>query len=332
MSRSENAEQTPQYPLQLGGEIWGMVTYFNPKGYRNKLENLRLFSAGVRRQGLKLLVIELALGGAPFVVEEQIAERVIQVRSNTVLWQKERLLNIGLGKLPDRCDKVAWLDGDVLFGNGAWVSETSRLLSTYVVVQPYDVAWSLPPGLRMAPSEFRADTFQMVRHGIAYLQAQARGQDSLSGHSGFAWAARRDLLSTHGFFDRFILGGGDLIMTWAMYDERFLWASGIRKWFSDIGTSAQAADAYAWKERFHSGVNGSVSCVNGPVFHLWHGASEKRQYFSRHLMLREAAFDPRTDIAYDECDCWKWNSDKPDLHKRVRDYFWNRQEDESTLG
>src|ERR1700753_3038699 len=99
------------------GDIWGVTAYFNPAAYSNKQVHLRIFSERVRRQGLKLLIIELAFGNALHVVDERLADRVIRVRSNSVLWQKERLLNIALKQLPPECDKVVWLDADILFQN-----------------------------------------------------------------------------------------------------------------------------------------------------------------------------------------------------------------------
>ena len=64
------------------------------------------------------MIVELALGDAPSVVDDAMADQVVRLRSSTVLWHKERLINLGLARLPDRCDKVAWLDGDLLFEEG----------------------------------------------------------------------------------------------------------------------------------------------------------------------------------------------------------------------
>ena len=94
----------------LQGEIWGITTYFNPAGYSNKRTHLRLFSERIRKQGLKLLIVELAFGTSAYVLEDGLGDLVIRLRSSTVLWQKERMLNIGLRNLPDACDKVVWLD------------------------------------------------------------------------------------------------------------------------------------------------------------------------------------------------------------------------------
>ena len=89
-----------------------ITCYFNPVGYRRRLENYRIF-----RQRLKapLVTVELSFGGG-FHLSSQDADILVQLRSPSILWQKERLLNVAL-KSPGRCNKVAWLDCDILFEN-----------------------------------------------------------------------------------------------------------------------------------------------------------------------------------------------------------------------
>ena len=86
----------PIQPAELPGEMWGITVSFNPAGYQNRYNHLEVFCERVRRQGLKLLVIELAFYDQPFLVRKEIADKVIRLRSTSVLWQKERLLNIAL--------------------------------------------------------------------------------------------------------------------------------------------------------------------------------------------------------------------------------------------
>ncbi len=57
-----------------------------------------------------------------------------------VLWQKERLLNIGVERAPAHCRKMVWADLDIDFLNEAWVRELSVALDAHDVVQPF--AWA----------------------------------------------------------------------------------------------------------------------------------------------------------------------------------------------
>jgi len=310
--------------MRLPGELWGITTYFNPAGYANKRRHLEKFARAVRQQGLKLMVIELTREGVPPTFYADLADSVAHVQSDSVMWQKERMLNIGLGRLPDECDKVAWLDGDVLFENPDWVRSTAELLEQYVAVQPFQTACWLPDGIEQIDSGARALSTHTMR-STGYDQTITPGNSLLEGHMGFAWAARRKALDAAGFYDRFITGGGDLVITAAMYG--YAETPEARQWLDGHCTPAQVADVAAWARTFYSEVNRSISYTPGNVFHLWHGSAEDRQYNERYLALKKADFNPAADLTLNAHRCWAWNSVKPELHESVAGYFKRRHEE-----
>jgi hypothetical protein len=91
--------------------------------------------------------------------------------------------------------------------------------------------------------------------------------------------------------------------------------------------SIRAAHYRRWAEPFFDSVRGRVSYIPGRLFHLWHGELRNRRYGQRHRARELLDFDPGADIAIDRGGCWRWNSDKPDLHEYVRTYFAQRRED-----
>jgi hypothetical protein len=313
------------------GELWGVVAYFNPTGCRWSLGNLEHFSRGARRQGLRLLVVELAFGDAPFEVSSGISDLVIRSRSETVLWQKERLLNVGLKNLPPSCDKVAWLDGDLIFENADWVDETSRLLESSVIVQPFDTACWLPHGADSLSFNLPVGIGEgHCLPGIASVLAEqadhrrALADYRLHGHTGFAWAGRRAFLDRHGLYDRCILGGGDVVMAHCFYgDEDFFRG---RNFYCRGLTKPELVAINTWGRAVHADVRGRIGYAPGRVLHLYHGDTSRRDYIERLAILREAGYDPSSDVALDDGGTWRWNSDKPDLHRRARDYFLKRNQ------
>jgi hypothetical protein len=52
-----------------------------------------------------------------------------------------------------------------------------------------------------------------------------------------------------------------------------------------------------------------------------------RASVQRHGILTRFEFDPSQDVVIDDSGCWRWNTDKPQMHARVREYFASRQED-----
>src|SRR5205814_5659479 len=106
--------------------------------------NFSAFIAPLVAGRLEWSVIECAFDGDPYVFAP--SSKVVHVRSGSVLWQKERLLNVLIQRLPDRCTKVAWVDADILFTNREWAAQTSALLDEYPLVQPYTDVVRLPRG------------------------------------------------------------------------------------------------------------------------------------------------------------------------------------------
>src|SRR5262249_31410323 len=152
------------------------------------------FDAG----GLPLLTVECAFCDDGF--ELPAAPDVLRVRGRDVMWQKERLLNAALPHLPPECVAVAWLDGDVLFQREDWALQTRSLLERVPLVQPFDQAIRLPRGVLVY------DGVGDVYDGFAATYARQpqrllRGDFAAHGHTGFAWAARRELVERHGLYD-----------------------------------------------------------------------------------------------------------------------------------
>jgi hypothetical protein len=328
------SHSVPEFPADLPGELWGVTCFYNPAGYKNKLSNLRIMSEAARVQGLKLMIVELAFEDSAFEVPESLCDQLVQRRTESVLWQKERLLNIGLQHLNPRCDKVVWLDADVIFENDQWVTETDRLLRSYVVVQPFDTACWLPKGMMSGPPQsffgFGNREGQSLP-GMGYTMSKTDDkQKALSsyfshGHTGFAWAARRALLDKHGLYDCQVLGNGDFVMGHAMYGNDDFWNG--RNWECSRLSPQLLSHIVEWSREFYRDVQGSVVYVPGRALHLWHGNQTDRMYDDRLLVLKECDFDPRTDLCLDENECWIWNSDKPILHQWAAEYFHSRREE-----
>lgn len=112
----------------------GLVTcYYNPCHYEKRLENFRLFAKNIRHPRVSLLVIELAFGDDPFELPEGNYE-LLRLRSKSIMWQKERLLNIGLQKLAEKHDCIAWIDADVVFEEARWADKVLLSLERFPVV------------------------------------------------------------------------------------------------------------------------------------------------------------------------------------------------------
>jgi len=302
----------PQFPKKLEGSFWGMTAFFNPVHYKNKAENYRKFRQNSKKQGLKLLCVELAFNGQPFELVNEDADILIQVRANSIMWQKERLLNIGLKHLPEDCDKVAWIDCDVIFKNDNWIREASEFLERFIIVQLFSF-------IAYTPEDFyfgMAYAFAMVGN---FLFDSYLGKD-FPGRAGGAWACRRDILEKCGFFDGCIFGSNDGIMAYAV--------CGVDKFSTfDFFSKPLTLKQSAWHKKAYSIFCGSCFYVDGILVHLWHGELDKRQYALREDIGRKYNFDPAVDIKMNEEGCYEWASDKIGMHQDICKYFLDRHEE-----
>jgi len=329
-SVKQEAGETPKYPKKLSGSFWGITAFFNPDGNRKRVENYRKFRKSSRAQGLKLLCVELAFDNADFGLGKGDADKLIQLRASTMLWQKERLFNVALENLPKNCDKVAWLDADILFNNNEWVKETGKLLESYRVVQPYSFIVRLPENKswlnhnKLPYGNKEGEKIHSMGYGIAHFGKKQLPTFIKHGHTGFAWAARKSILDKHGFYDRLITGSGDSLMAHALYGSPY---SHVKR----CSPKKMQRDQQKWMEKIFGDVQGSVYYTHGLIFHLWHGHYENKRFHHRLRVLEKYGFDPQVDIKIGKNGCWVWATEKDGLHQEIREYFWARNKTEPAL-
>ena len=120
----------------------------NPIRWKSRMRLFDLFMRGMLEAGVKLTVVECQYGDRPFDLAGVPAINHVGVRSKTILWNKECLINLGVQnighKFPDR-RYLCWCDADIKFRSPAWASETVHALQQYEVVQPWVHAYDLGP-------------------------------------------------------------------------------------------------------------------------------------------------------------------------------------------
>src|ERR1044071_3519469 len=190
-------------------DLWIVTSYYNPCAYKIKLNNYETFIGKLRSSNLNWLVVECAFDNVSFAISS--SPNVIHVRAKHIMWQKERLINLALEHLPDDCAKVAWIDCDILFTNPDWAVQTSQLLDHYSIVQPFDNIIRLPQGKKY----YEGEGDQWKSFAAVYARQpneMLSGRFDKHGHTGFAWATRRDILARHGLYDACISGSRDHMM------------------------------------------------------------------------------------------------------------------------
>jgi hypothetical protein len=275
-----------------------------------------------------VVAAELSFDGT-FELQNGDADVLLRLRDGDILFQKERLLNLALECVPRHCRKIAWIDCDTLFGRPDWPALAGHQLDSVPLVHLFHERVDLAPDpdLTDFPSVDGAVSAVSSIHRIRALHEAAEdviipGSVGRRGTaSGLAWAARRDMIAQHGFYDACIMGSGDQALVCA--------ALGLFDHYSRYRSfgEAQTRHYLSWAEPFRNAVRGEIGWIPGTIYHLWHGDLKDRRYASRYPELARYGFDPYTDIRLSPSRCWRWNSEKPALHEFVKDYFYSRNED-----
>ncbi|MDJ1473227.1 hypothetical protein [Xanthocytophaga flava] len=304
-------------------DLWVITTFFNSQNYVTKHNNFNLFIDSLEKSCIKYLVIECAFNDQPFILPN--SPNILKVRSKSVLWQKERLLNVAIQALPKNCTKLAWIDCDILFENESWIVETSKLLDTYPVVQPFEFVIRLPKGCSYY--EGKGDQWESFASVYQKRSNQLPACDFNShGHTGFAWAIRKEIITKNGLYDASISGSGDHIMAHAFCGD----------YYSDCMTQIFGQNDFAikhfyeWAQAIYQEISGKIGFIPGTILHLWHGDIINRQYLKRNQELAQFKFNPYEDIFINSEGCWEWNdkdSSKYNLHQWAIQYYYNRKED-----
>ena len=268
---------------------------------------------------LELVTVECAFSDAPFRLSP--ARDVIQVRSEAILWQKERLLNIALAHMDDRFAKFAWIDADILFTNPNWAPACSRLLEDVPIAQLFEEIIQLPKDATIYDGI--GLKFKSLAATISEDPSSLRNGYNQHGRTGYAWCARREIFKD-GIFDACILGDSDHMIAHAAMGD---WSSECidLTFYTDL---KQRANYEKWGRQFYAQVQGNVGYLPDTILHLWHGNTQNRRYRERAEKLARFGVDPDVDLRINSDLCWEWNTNRPSLHRYVAKYFELRNDDE----
>lgn len=304
----------------MSSDFCVITSYFNPARFKTKRQNFDAFMAGMAKAKADVLVVESAFGDDPFELDP--GENVLQLRGTGVMWQKERLLNIAAARLPKSVRKVGWFDADIIFKEPDWLERTSKALDDYAVVQPFSHAVRLHRDNRDDGTGILDRSFASMF--VEDSRPARMGRYQTHGHTGYAWAARRELFEQCGLYDACLTGSGDHVMAHAF-------AAGMRKSPCMVhtfhGSPAYADHFFRWAIGARDLVAGKLGVVPGRILHLWHGDLEDRRYRDREIQFRSMDFDPDAYLKLDDNGLWEWSDEAPDQLRMWADNSFHRNED-----
>lgn len=307
----------PQTPVGDRSPLYVVTAISNPWRYRSRYELYEKFRKMVTDAGAILYTVEIAFGNRPFEITDCNNPHHVQLRTDSELWHKENMLNLGIERLPQNWEYVAWIDADITFARPDWVEETLNLLQHYSVVQMFSVAFDLDPN---------SEPFQ--RHlgfMYSYINGLTGTKDYSNWHPGFAWACTKKALNDLGqLIDIGILGSGDRHMACALINRAEMSLN------SELQRNYKDA-VFIWQDRANKYIQQNVGYMPGALWHAYHGSKARRAYQSRWKILINNKFDPEFDLKKDWNGLYRLTERNPKLRDDIRKYFQRRNEDSIDL-
>ncbi|WP_143593672.1 hypothetical protein [Synechococcus sp. 1G10] len=342
--------------------MWGLTCYFNPLGWKSRR---RIFETFQRSLRIPLFVVEWSPSGQ-FEIEPGNGLKVLQISGGSILWQKERLLNIGIKALPEGCTHVTLMDADLIFEDADWHEQAVSALKTHRLVQPFSEVCHLPStidsGEFIGVSEEPAYTSRCISLGKAMsvgagekeildqiisnqcLRFKALLQQGESGERysmcedvnafrelsiptpGLALSCHRETLDQLGGMPDRFIGGGG---------DLFL-LFGLLGRGHDLAAGCCRAgltyvNHFAYRKFCDSQIQRgqSLGFLRQRVFHLHHGSLSNRHYDGRHVALQRMRIDLDKHLGLSSSGLLRFRGpSKEPLERHMNHYFMERMDDD----
>jgi hypothetical protein len=263
-------------------------------------------------------VVELAYGSQKFYITDAKNPRHLQLRTETPLWHKENMINIGIRRLlPPKWKAVAWIDADVEFESGTWALDTLKVLNGYK-----DIVQVFSHCIDMEKDESAMRIFSGF--GFQYDKRQPYSKDKTNyWHPGYGWAMTRKAYDRiGGLYEYGILGSGDNIMSLSILEQ------GLK------GVNVDSTDEY--KESILSFQTKMktlrLGYVPGVIRHHYHGRKQDRKYTERWRILTDSFYNPREHLTKDAAGLIVPTASCPKgMITQIKEYFYARNEDDLTI-
>ena len=286
--------------------------HFNWAKFKTPVRNLNRFILDMEGEKIPLYGIELSLDGK-FDTEKYPNWIKIRVKMENVCFQKEACINLLEKYIPAKYTKIAWIDHDVYFKNRNWYNEASEKLDTLKVIQLFSEKISTDrDGFEVSsiPSLMKAGDPTVETKLKKYI-----------GTPGVALAARRELWNYGGLYPYSIMGGGDSVFLYSIYNHvqtnLIITAS--------AGMITPFAQYTPWKNSILNYVNRSCGHISGEVVHSWHGEMSNRRYDDRYSII--ADIDWNKSVQLNKYGLVEIVDVERHIYDRIYSYFRSRNED-----
>lgn len=291
-----------------------VTCYFNWCGFMTPARNFHRFLREMKNNKIPLYGVELSMTNH-FETKGMKGWTHIKVTKENMCFQKEACLNLVEKKVPDQYTKIAWIDCDLLFMNDRWYTDASKKLDQHKLIQLYTHGYNTDRCGRIV-TEFPS---------VMYMKDKTTSDKWFkhSGYPGGAWAARRELWRNGGLYPYAVMGGGDTVFVYTLFDYDFAHTK-----YERIGVKKNSNFEFynKWRKSIMDYIREDVSFIENKFIHEWHGDKKNRNYTDRHDILRHV--DIKTQVKINADGIIEFCNIKDNLlYDETYEYFLGRDED-----
>jgi hypothetical protein len=285
-----------------------LIPYFNPAEYRSHTRKLAQCLDSFRRGGL---ADDVYLTGSGTQQPSDVSI-VFWDDDCSFMWHKERLVNLGVHRLPSQYTHVVWADSDIIV-NTEWAPAVAAVFQEAEVAQCFRTA------------HYRATD---DRYSCSRPSALRGGGDAAI---GLVWDACRSLFTKGpGLFELGLVGGGDSVLGMAA-SLPVPWLTDARIEMRDCWSAALNARLDAWLEEMRRWLVGArLAAANVDIEVLEHGPPHERRYVERNRLLTSLV--PEEHLLAEKERVFRWTqSGIASIEAGIRAYFYGRREDDPSI-
>lgn len=240
--------------------------YFNYNGDSRQKRNFVKFLQQWKDYYQNMIVGIVDYGDIDFEIPCE--KVIIEGDVNKRIWSKEILINKIVEKIDT--DYIIWIDGDIIYEDLSWLNNLDGVIGDNDFVQLFETI------------NYLGENGEVLESHKSLVSGKG-DVDKLLGAGykpGGSWMTKTKLLKSNPLFEKMLVGGGDTILTYALWGVENGWTLQKVK----EGSNEIYEEAKIWISNFGKR---KVGYLPISVNHLYHGDLKDRNYNDRYCKLQE---------------------------------------------
>lgn len=294
-----------------------IIVISNPCLYAKRYKLFNEFIKRIEEEetNVELFVVELIYSNQKFIITNKNNKNHLQLITDTPIWHKENMINLGVKKLlPPNWKAFAWIDADIEFDSNTWAIDTLKILNGCKdVVQLFSNCIDMD-NEQNSLNHFKGFGYSFckknkyITKGINYW------------HPGYAWAMTRKAYDKlGGLYDKGVLGSGDSIMALSFINN-------VNKMMNPSYSDGYNNSMITFQNKAKQL---RLGYTPGLIRHYYHGTKQNRKYTERWKILIKHKYSPEYHLKYNDNGLLITTNNFSDEFKLdILNYFKERKEDD----